>query len=282
MKSQAKKNGDPFLIIFAVPILALWRNLFCLVGKKGRAIALLLLASLVGGCAQTVVQPRLETRAQGLQRPDRILVFNFVVNTDEVSTNQGVLARVRAAASGTSQEEKELEIGRQVSDSLAEELVKGIQKLGLPAERASRDTPIPTGSVLLISGRFLGVDEGNQLRRTMIGFGAGQSSVDTQVQVSSPSDGGSQLLLNFSTHADSGEAPGAAATMGVGAAATGGVSAAMAAANAGVGVAKARRGSVESLASHSADQTVAYLSEFFAKQGWISADKVKTPKLATE
>jgi len=281
MQDQRQKNVGCRSSVSATATPAAWRNLSCSVGRSSWAVAILLVFT-VAGCAQTVVQPRLETRAQGLQRPDRILVFNFVVNTAEVSTNQGVLARVRAAASGTSQEEKESEIGRQVSDSLAEELVKGIQKLGLPAERASRDMPIPTGSVLLISGRFLSVDEGNQLRRTMIGFGAGQSSVDTQVQVSSPSDGGSQLLLNFSTHADSGEAPGAAATMGVGAAATGGVSAAMAAANAGVGVAKARRGSVESLASHSADQTVAYLSEFFAKQGWISADKVKTPKLANE
>jgi hypothetical protein len=282
MQNRGKKSIDGLSSVSTVSTLTTWRNLFCVVGKKGRTIALLLVTSLVGGCAQTVVQPRLETRAQGLQRPDRILVFNFAVSTDEVSANQGVLARVRAAASGTSQEQEELEIGRQVSNSLAEELVKGIQGLGLPAERASGGTPIPPGNVLLISGHFLKVDEGNQLRRTMIGFGAGQSSVDTQVQVSMPSDRGSQVLLNFSTHADSGEAPGAAATMGVGAAATGGVSAAMAAANAGVGVAKTRRGSVESLANRSADQTVAYLSEFFAKQGWISADKVKTPKLANE
>jgi len=281
MKSQAKKNVGCPLGVSITSTRATWRDLPRHVGRSGWAVAILLVVTLVG-CARTVVQPQLETRAQGLQRPDRILVFNFAVSTDEVSTNQGVLARVRAAASGTSQEEKELEIGQQVSDSLAEALVKGIQGLGLPAERASRDTPLPPGNVLLISGHFLNVDEGNQLRRTMIGFGAGQSSVDTQVQVSSPSDSGSRLLLDFSTHADSGEAPGAAATMGVGAAATGGVSAAMTAANAGVGVAKTRRGSVESLASHSADQTVAYLSEFFAKQGWISSDKVKKPKLANE
>jgi len=50
-----------------------------------------------------------------------------------------------------------------------------------------------------------------------------------------PSDGAFRTLLAFKTHADSGEMPGAAVTMGAGAAAQGAVTAGMAAANVAVG-----------------------------------------------
>jgi hypothetical protein len=64
--------------------------------------------------------------------------------------------------------------------------------------------------------------------------------------------------------------------MGAGAAAQGGVTAGMAAANVAVGGVKAYRSDVERMAGRSADEAVAYLSEYFAKQGWISPDKVKS------
>ena len=37
---------------------------------------------------------------------------------------------------------------------------------------------------------------------------------------------------------------------------------------------------VDEMAGRSADQAVAYLSQFFAKQGWIPAEKVKQAKVA--
>ena len=55
--------------------------------------------------------------------------------------------------------------------------------------------------------------------------------MDTQVQVLAPSRGAYRRVLEFDTHADSGEMPGAAITMGAGAAAQGAVTGGMAAAN---------------------------------------------------
>jgi hypothetical protein len=75
--------------------------------------------------------------------------------------------------------------------------------------------------------------------------------------------------------ADSGKMPGAAATMGAGTAVQGDVTAGMAASSAVGGAVKEHHSEVERMAGHSADQAVAYLSEFFAKQGWIRPDQVK-------
>jgi len=35
----------------------------------------------------------------------------------------------------------------------------------------------------------------------------------------------------------------------------------------------------ERMTGHSADQAVKYLSEFFAKQGWIRPDQLKKPRI---
>jgi hypothetical protein len=73
--------------------------------------------------------------------------------------------------------------------------------------------------------------------------------------------------------------PGAVATMVPGGAIAGGVTAGMVAAGAASGAVKEHQSEVARMASHSADQAVAYLSEFFAKQGWISPDQVRVAKI---
>jgi uncharacterized membrane protein len=133
-----------------------------------------------------------------------------------------------------------------------------------------------------VTGLFLNVDEGNRLQRTVLGLGAGQSAVDTQVQVYAPSASGLTRLLEFRTHADSGSTPGALVTGGAGAAAQGGMTAGMVGANMGVNGMKGHRSQVEQMTARSAEQAVAYLSEYFAKQGWITSEKVKRVKVAGE
>jgi Domain of unknown function (DUF4410) len=153
---------------------------------------------------------------------------------------------------------------------MAEELVAGIRDLGLPAQRAPRGTPPPPDAIA-VAGLFLNVDEGNRLQRTVLGLGAGQSKVDTQVEVYAPGRDGVTKLLEFSSHADSGSTPGALITGSAGAAANGAVS----------GV-KSYRSQVEQMTSRSADKAVAYLSQYFARQGWIPQEKVKEAKTAND
>jgi hypothetical protein len=208
-------------------------------------------------------------------------VYDFSVTAADVSENQGFFAAVRNSLSDTTENERVLTIGREVQTRMAEELVAGIRDLGLPAQRAARGTPVPPDAIA-VAGLFLNVDEGNRLQRTVVGLGAGQSRVDTEVEVYAPGRNGLTKILEFTTHADSGSTPGALITGGAGAAASGGMTAGAAAANVAVSGVKGYRSQVEQMTSRSADQAVAYLSQYFARQGWIPAEKAKQAKTANE
>ena len=229
---------------------------------------------LVAACVRTGVLPVTRTAETSLPRPSKILVYNFAVSDAEVKEAQGML---RQQPTIKDPAEREQEIGRQVADALAVDLVSGLRNLGFNVERVNRATPV-TGDDLLIDGQFLKVDEGDLLRRLVIGFGAGSSTVDTRVQIYQGAE--RSKLLEFGTHSDSGIMPGAAATMGAGAAVAGGVTAGAAVGTAVVGGVKTYQSEVARMAGESAEQAVHYLSEFFVKQGWIRPDQVKKARIA--
>lgn len=241
---------------------------------------LLIIACGIGlaACAQTVVQPLTETEKLGLPSPPQILVYTFAVSPTEVIENQSSIHEFMESQSGMTTEQRLREIGREAADAMAEELVRGISELGLPARRAYKETAVPVNA-LVVEGAFLDVDEGNRLRRVVVGFGAGAARVDARVLVHQVGPDARVKLLDFMTHGDSGKLPGAAVTMGAGAAAQGAVTGGMVAANAAVSGVKAYRSEMEQMAARSAEQAVAYLSQLFAKEGWIIKAKVKEVKL---
>ncbi len=244
---------------------------------SAQILAFALIVVFVGACARTVVRPEAEMKSFGLPRPQQILVCDFAATEAEAAENQRPVKKMNNEKSSTSEGEQNRETGRQVAHALAGELIRGLRDLGFTVERSPRGAPIGRHQ-LLIDGEFLDVDEGNRLERLVIGFGAGASKVDTEVHVYYGAH--RRKMLNFRTHADSGRMPGAAATMGAGAAVGVGVTAGTVAAGVAEGIVKEYHSEVERMAGHSADQAVAYLSEFFAKQGWIPPDQVKKPKVA--
>src|SRR5262249_10576808 len=70
-------------------------------------------------------------------------------------------------------------------------------------------------------GQFTDINEGNKLRRLVVGLGMGQSQVDANVQVYQVVNGTKTQIMDFKTHADSGKMPGAL-IMGAPGAAVGG------------------------------------------------------------
>ena len=137
---------------------------------------------------------------------------------------------------------------------------------------ASRETKA-TGSDLVIDGQFLTVNEGNPLQRLVVGFGNGASTVDSQVQVYQGEE--ARKLLDFTTQSYSGNMPGAATSMGVGAAAAGGVTAGMVAANAAVAGVKTYKSEVARMAAGSGDLVARYLSEFLPSRDGYARDQVR-------
>jgi len=228
----------------------------------------------IAACGQTGVRSMSRTQDKDISRPSRILVYNFAVSAQDVKEYQGIM---RQQPSIKDPAEREREIARNVVEALAGELVDGLRALGFTVERVERGTAA-TSNDLVIDGQFVDVNEGNKLHRVVVGFGSGASTVDTQVQVYQGTE--RRKLLEFATHSNSGNLPGAAPMLGAGAAVQGGVTAGMVIGNAALTGVKAYRSEVERMAGYSGDQVARYLSEFFAQHGWIRQDQVKKARIA--
>lgn len=99
---------------------------------------------------------------------------------------------------------------RKLVDLMRTSILYDLVRAGVVAQRLPEDAPLPNQG-WLVRGAFLQVDEGNRLRRAIIGFGAGQTdlqvaaSVDNLMENANPAP-----LLQLDTNAESGKLPGAA------------------------------------------------------------------------
>jgi len=227
----------------------------------------------VSACAQSYVRPLARTAETHLPLPSRIVVHNFAIDASDVNEYQGIL---RQQPSIRNPIERQRLLADKAANVLAGQLVHGLRQFGFTVEWLNRSTS-PSDGDLTIDGRFLSVDEGSPLRRFIIGFGSGASKMASQVQVFHGSR--RQRILEFVTQIDSGKMPGTVATAPVGAAAPVAVSVGMAAGSAVSAGLQADMSTVALMAAASADQAMRYLSEFFARQGWIDAAKIKKARI---
>ena len=198
-----------------------------------------------------------------------IVVYPFVTSGATVALNSGLLSKLREAVQATPEDQEREKVAQQVTEILAQKLVKRIQDLGMPAQPSSAAVPAQ-GSTLAIEGQILSIDEGNPTRRMLIGLGAGASEVRTLVQVYAVTGGSRRLVEDFYTTVKSSRKPGMGPMGGVGAAA--GRAATSVAVSAGVGLATERSQTVEGDAKHTADEIAKVLKKFFAEQGWVSPE----------
>jgi hypothetical protein len=231
----------------------------------GALIGVLALSGLAG-CARTSVEG-LNVQALGLQRPQQIVVHDFAVSADAVTPDSAIGSKIVDMVKSTPEAEQQMKIGQEVAKVVTENLVKEITKLGIPAVSADKATPV-AGPSLAIEGQFLTVNEGNRLRRAIIGFGAGASEVRTLVQIFETTNDGKRLVEDFYTTVKSSRKPGLGPMAGVGAAA--GRAATSAVVSTGVGVATAHSQTVEGDAKNTADEIAKQLKSFFIQQGWIA------------
>src|SRR5438552_4689342 len=241
-------------------------------GSARRRVRIALMVTLalagVAACARTSVE-NVNVRAVGLPKPQLIVVEDLGVTPGDVALDSAIGARLTQMAQSTPDSEQEVKVGREVARIVRESLVKEISKLGIPAVSAATATPV-VGPSLSIEGQFLSVDEGNRLRRMVVGFGAGASEVRTLVQVYETTSEGRRLVEDFYTTVKSSRKPGMGPMVGVGAAA--GRAVMSAAASTGVGLATEHSQTVEGDAKHTADEITKVLKKFFADPGWISPE----------
>ena len=235
-----------------------------------------LLALLLAGCAGASV-----TGQQGYNaplvpsRPTTVYVYNFAVNPQEVGLNQGFFQKAYRSIANSNQEQSQVQLADETAQELGAAIVQELQGLGFTATQVGRGQQVSGENILIVDGQFVKIDQGNKLRRMVIGLGMGQSTLDTQVQLYQMVNGSTQQLTNFSTHADSGQMPGAAFTAPAGAAVGGAAAAASLGANLAAGAGKNYTSGMGFLAKKTADEAVAYMSQYFGIQGWIPQSMVQ-------
>ena len=239
----------------------------------------LVLCSIALACGRTSVNSSRMLDNAELPRPHLVLVQDYDVGAGTVKLDSAIGARLMHAASGDDAEAKRCELGLAIAKSMAEQLAADIRKLGLAAERSSGTLPHGGGPYLLIRGELLSVDEGNRLRRFVIGLGAGSSHVEARTRVSMLREGRETSIQEFRISSKSAATPGAAETLGVGAAVGN-----LATAAAGTGAQSVARGvggqmkntigaSVSADAARGANAVSAELAKLFRAQGWIPASE---------
>jgi hypothetical protein len=97
---------------------------------------------------------------------------------------------------------------RKLVNLMSDSLVADLQKAGLTAQRLSPADPKPADG-LLVRGVFTEMNEGNQMRRALVGFGSGKAKIQLYVSAADASSD-AKPLYEVLTHKSKGKAPGAA------------------------------------------------------------------------
>ena len=182
--------------------------------------ALLAAALLVSGCKSAKVTNETNFASTNLSRPEIIYVTDFQLGLENLHKDEGVVtdrprmpARERGILSGSSDSPEAR--ARELVDLMAKSLVADLKKAGFPATRLGPSAALPAKG-WIITGVFTDVQEGNRLRRSMVGFGQGATDVQLLAAVQDLSHGPPQPLEEVETKASSDCAPGGAATIALG------------------------------------------------------------------
>lgn len=149
------------------------------VSQFSSAFLAVLIAAFGFGCAGGSVEPGAQyTKGESLPRPPVVLVYDFAVDPADVDVdNLGP-----NFVSGEALTSERLQQGRAVAQALSEELVTEMVKLGITARRAGGSTNVPMHA-LAVKGQFVSIEEGDQIKRVVVGFGAGGGGLQAHVQV---------------------------------------------------------------------------------------------------
>lgn len=148
--------------------------------------------------------------------PGMIYIKDFQLDSENYQGNQGVLSRLPLGSRllNRGSQYNYGEKSATIVNSMSEALVSEFNEKNLPAQRlSSLDNSLPNNG-WLINGVFTEVDEGNRLKRAVIGFGQGSTQMTVQIGVSDLASNNPQApFIIFGTIKDPGKIPGAVVTM---------------------------------------------------------------------
>ncbi len=232
-----------------------------------RVASCLLVLLVVDACASAQTTGRRSYLGdQSLPRPTRIIVYDFAATADDVAASSAITGKSKRRS--TPQTANEIRLGRELGRRVALALVKKILAMGLPAERFGAG-PLPQIGDYVITGEFVSIDEGDRLKRMIIGFGAGASKLMTAVEKYRITATGPQLLGSAEFEAKGGKAPGMAVPLVV----MGGIfgkPVQAAAISGGVNILQELGPErIQATADRTASEIAKVLRDSFRRRGWI-------------
>jgi hypothetical protein len=150
---------------------------------------------LLGGCASVSVGNIHDRGTPPRKLPSKIYVREFVAPYDDFRVDRNGES-LKAFIKGE-------------QHALASGLVAQLTKYIAPAVILSEGKPLPKGNYWLVTGTYDRVNQGSRALRTLVGFGAGGTKLETRVQISNLSGKGETPFLSMLTTGGSGVAPGA-------------------------------------------------------------------------
>jgi hypothetical protein len=229
----------------------------------------LLFVFLIVGCASTSVTQQTPMVAQGLPRPNRIWVYNFVANSADMPANSSIAASM--SAQSTPPTPAEVEQGRQLGALIASELVSDINAMGLTAVQAGPGAMPQVGDGV-IRGYIVSTEgggAGGAVQRFVVGFGAGTTEMDTVVEGYAVTQQGWVKLGSGTLTSSGNKAPGMVVPAAVAIATANPVGLIVVGGAKIYGEASGRSG-LQGRAKATADQIAEQLRLRFQDRGWIS------------
>jgi hypothetical protein len=166
--------------------------------------AYLVVAIAITACASTTVTSHQSLVSEKLPRPNHIWVYDFAATASDVPSDAGLFGFMDTSATQTSEQVNE---GRELGAQIATSLVSDIQAMGLPAMRGGYGTS-PEINDIVIRGYLVSVQEGSTVKRMVVGFGAGNSELDTVVEGYQMTPQGLRKLGSGSLSSEGNKTPG--------------------------------------------------------------------------
>jgi hypothetical protein len=177
----------------------------------------LLQFSLMAGCLSHMASAAAEAASAPFAAPPPIVyVSDFELDVANVTPDSGPGQRVRrlrgllpGGPGPLGQDKNPQDHAKHIVDEMADALTADLKKGGVDARRSAPGQPLPAVG-WQVRGVFLNVDDGNRLRRAMVGFGAGQNNIQVAVSCDSLAAAALPPLYQAIEEGDSKNKPGAA------------------------------------------------------------------------
>ncbi|HEY6336756.1 MAG TPA: DUF4410 domain-containing protein [Alphaproteobacteria bacterium] len=147
-------------------------------------------------------------------KPNAVYVRDFDLDAATVESERGILPRgpfatLRPGPFGAKDPQAR---AKELVDLMSKSLIGDLEKKGFVARRLAPGETAPAEGWLL-RGVFTEVQEGNRLRRAVIGFGQGQTDLQVVVAVDDLAQGSLKPLYDIEEAATSNKMPGAVITL---------------------------------------------------------------------